>query len=210
MKADERKALVTNDLAKGLEDVIEGVKHPPRTAMYWVGGVVAVVLAVVLFRYFLWSSEVVSSGRWLTLDEVTFPEQATLVESKLAGTPQGRMLQFKEARMKLSEGLRRLGVNRESAIESIREATKLYEDLLKSAGRVPLLHQEALAGAARGREALGDLDDAKKWYESLARDYRSTPLGEDAAKQVKRLDENKGQLRELARELGPEAGGRPN
>ena len=170
------------------------------------------VLAVLLFNYFLSSSAAVSSGRWLALDEVTFPEQAELLDSNrtLSGTPQGRLLRFKEARMNMSQGLRLLGVHRASALERIQKATETYEDLLKSAGRVPLLHQEALAGAAKGSETLGDLEQAKKWYESLARDYKSSALGEDAAKQLKRLDESKAELRELAKELGPEPAGRDN
>lgn len=60
MKAEERKALVTNDLAKGLETVADSVVHPPKTALYWGLGLGAVAIVVLLFVFFVWSSNAAS------------------------------------------------------------------------------------------------------------------------------------------------------
>ncbi|MGL4554494.1 MAG: hypothetical protein ACRC33_25300, partial [Gemmataceae bacterium] len=92
MKAEERKALMTNDLAKGLEEAYEGVTHPPKTALYWVLGIAAVAVAVLLFSYIVWTGEVASSGRWTALDDAVFPEQLSLLDNdgKLKDSVQGR------------------------------------------------------------------------------------------------------------------------
>jgi hypothetical protein len=211
MKAEERKALMTNDLAKGIEEAYKDITHPPKTALYWTLGIVAVVIAVLVFRYLMWTAESAASERWVALDEAVFPEQIALVDEKgtLKDTPQGRMLEFKEARMMLADGLRQLGLNPRGATTRLREAVEKYEQLLKNAGRVPLLHQEALWGAAKGNEALGDVTKAKEWYTKLANEYKSTALGADAEKQLKRL-ESSPELRELAKEFAVEAPGRPN
>ena len=210
MKAEERKALMTNDLAKGLEEAYEGVTHPPKTALYWTLGITAVVIAVLLFRYLMWTAESAASERWVALDDAVFTEQNALVDAAgtLKDTPQGRMLEFKEARMKLADGLRQLGLNPVGATARLRDAVEKYEQLLQTAGRVPLLHQEALWGAAKGNEALGDLAKAKEWYTKLANEYK-TALGADAKKQLDRL-ENSPEVRELAKEFAVEAPGRRN
>lgn len=212
MKAEERKALLTNDLSKGLETAIDGVTHPPRTAFYWVLGLAAVAAAVLLFYYFLQAAEAASSARWLALDGTPLPEQLALVDKDgaLKDTPQGRLLEYKEARLDLAEGVRMLGLNRGPAAERIAKATAKYEELLRSAGRVPLLHQEALWGAAKGNEALGDLTKAKQWYTRLADEYKTSALGQDAKKQLERLENSAADIRELVKELTPEAAARRN
>ncbi|MGL4554996.1 MAG: tetratricopeptide repeat protein, partial [Gemmataceae bacterium] len=129
-------------------------------------------------------------------------------DGKLKDSVQGRMRDFKEARLNLGEGVRLLGVNRAGAVTRLQAAVKKYEELLQTAGRVPLLQQEALWGAAKGNEALGELDKAKEWYTKLANEYK-TGLGADAKKQLERL-EGSSDLRELVKEFAPEATGRRN
>ncbi|NBO92973.1 MAG: hypothetical protein EBV06_11780 [Planctomycetia bacterium] len=210
MKAEERKALVTNDLAKGLEQAYEGAAQLPKTGLYWALGAVAVVIALLLFRYLMWTGEVASSERWVSLDETVFSEQIAIVDKdgKLKDTPQGRLLEFKDARLNLAEGVRLLGVNRGGAITRLQSAVDKYEELLRAAGRVPLLQQEALWGAAKANEALGNISKAKEWYGKLAADYK-TPLGADAKKALERLEAST-DLRELVKEFTPEAAGRRN
>jgi hypothetical protein len=107
----------------------------------------------------------------------------------------------------LSEGLRDLGGNstvRKAAIEKIQQGTELYDELAKQTGRIPLLHQEALWGAAKGYEALGgtdNLDKARAKYEQLRKEYESTALGKDARKQLDRLnsDSTRQDLRDISR-----------
>jgi hypothetical protein len=191
MKAEHRKELETNVLASQLGRAYEGLKQgPSRSTLFYVGAAALAVLVVFLFRYFLSSSETASSERWARLDEAVFPQQLQQVldDGEMKGTPQGRMAQFMEARSKLSDGMRDLGSKREVAIKSITRATELYEELRRTRGRVPLLHQEALWGAAKGNETLGEVDKARELYRLLAEEYPAASLGKEAKKQLERLD----------------------
>ncbi len=208
MKAEERKALEQNSLVHGLEEAYEGVKKGPSSAVfYWVGGIVAVALVVGLFWYFTGAAEAIASARWAALANVAFPGQLEdlLSKSDWKDTPQGRLARFKQARLDLAQGLRELGIDKKAALKLIETAAGEYEALMKASGRVPVLQQEAIWGAAKARETLGEIDKAKEHYQRLVKDYEKTALGEDAAKQIKRLDDpaNTRDLAEMRKEFGP-------
>jgi hypothetical protein len=205
----EKKELERNVLVEQLSKAYEGIKQgPSRGTVIFLAVVGAAVALYFIWTWFQTSSNRTASKRWLELDEVVFPEQLEkLVDDKdLKDTPQHRLARFKEARHKLAQGLRDLGNRqlRKEARAQIEEGTKIYEDLAKSTGRVPLLHQEALWGAAKGSESLGNIERARELYTQLKSDYESTALGKDARKQLDRLDSaaTKKDLQELARELG--------
>jgi hypothetical protein len=211
MKAEHRKELQTNVLAEQLARAYESLKQgPSRTTLYWIGGAVAVVAVVLLFRWFMSSSAEVASDRWKTLDEVVFAEQLDNVLEKgtLKDTPQGRLARYKEARLNLSQGLRELGFSRDLGRKHVEEATKAYEDLARKRERVDLLYQEALWGAAKGHEALGDLAEARKYYAQLSKEFPTSALGKDAAAAIDRLADTKNQadLEELKKAFGAPAG----
>lgn len=208
MKAEHRKALQTNTLAHELGKVVEGIKKgPSRSTLFYAGLIALAVVIFFTFRYFWRQSEASASQRWLEYDEVVFPEQLDgfLKNPELADTPQGRLARYKEARYKLGKGLRDLGANPSASLDEIRAATELYEGLLKGSARVDLLTQEALWGAAKGNEALDDLDKAREYYGRLAKEYPASALGKDAQKQLERLDspEGKRDIRDLAKALAP-------
>lgn len=208
MKAEERKALQTNALASELGKALDTIKQGPSrsTLIYLLVGV-AIVLGVLSFRWFWRSSEEAASHRWLKLDEVVFPEQlATLLsDPELQDTQQGRLAKFKEARLKLTQGIRDLGANPSLAQKHIEDGTKLYGQLVDASSRVPLLHQEALWGSAKGHEALGDLEKAREYYTRLKKEYPSTSMGKDAEKQIERLDSDAGKrdINALLKEFAP-------
>lgn len=205
MKAEHRKELETNALATKINEAYDRLKQgPSRTTWIWLGVLGGGILVVLLFRYFMNSSEANDSARWTNLDNVVFGEQLDeFIENKdYKDTTQGRIARFKEARVNLSDGLRLLGPERDKSLKRIEKATDLYEDLLKSPGKVPLLHQEALWGAAKGNEVLGNIDKAKTHYEKLIKEYPSSALGLDAEKQLKRLDSDDPLLKELNKEFG--------
>lgn len=207
MKAEERKALQTNSLAQELNKVVEGIKKgPSRSTVYYVALIGAAVLIFFTARYFWRSSETLASQRWLQLDEIVFQEQLeSFLNSELKDTPQGRLAQYKEARYKLSLGMRDLGTNPGEARKNLDKGTQAYEDLLKAPERVELLHQEALYGAAKGNEALNNIDKARGYYEQLQKKYPESALGKDAKKQLLRLDSDEGKkdAEELSKAFAP-------
>src|SRR5262249_37801068 len=158
----ERKEMVTNDLVKGINRAYEGIrKGPSRGTIITLAVIVAIVLTVILVRYFINTSNAADSKRWLMLDEAVFPAQLTglLDDEEMKDSTQYQIVRFKEARMKLTQGLRELGSGeskvREKARNDVADARKIYEELAKSSSRTPQLHQEALWGAAKASEALG-------------------------------------------------------
>jgi len=96
-----------------------------------------------------------------------------------AGTVPARAARFLEARLLLARGVEKLGAwlaetnptareKLENAPEYLQKAAKTYADLSKESSDVPALQQEALLGAAKAYESLGDLETAKKFYKQLA------------------------------------------
>lgn len=216
-KAKEEEG-VTTTLAQGLEQAYEGVRQPSSSTLFWVGGIVAVGLVVFLFWYFLTSSETVSSQRWRELGGIAFPAQldAYLEKAELRDTPQGRLAQFKKARMDMTTGMRNLADDTPSlaaeARELVAEATKNYVSLSRVSGLVPTLQVEAVLGAARGYEALGDFDEAKKYYQKLVEEQKDNDIGKMATKKLDELNEkaNQADLLRLKESFGARGEARPN
>jgi len=208
MKAEERKALETNVLAQQLGRAVEGIKQgPSRETTIFLIVVAVIALVAGLFYYFYTSAINTASNRWLRLSSIVFTEQLDqfVEESDLKDTIQGRLGRFKEARVKLNSGLRDLAANYDSASKDIQSAIEMYTSLIPSVTRLPLLHQEALAGCARGHEALGNMDEAIQFYERLVREHPTSALGKDASTQLTRLNELAGRkaAEELARSFAP-------
>src|SRR5262249_37699953 len=145
-------------------------KNTPRGTGLFLGIAVVVVLIVLLFRYFYLSSEATASERWVRLDQATFVGEVEAIagDAELKDTEQARMARLLAARMKLDGGLKNLGINRDQALKEIEEARSLYTELSKSTGRVPLVQQEALYGAAKANESLGQIKAAEELYQQLA------------------------------------------
>jgi hypothetical protein len=207
MKAEHRKELQTNVLADSLGRAIRGIKEGPSRNTVLVA--VLVLLAVALFlvwRYFSASAAEGDSDRWVQLDSLATPEQLDkFVDNKdLQGTSQVRVATFMVARLKLSQGLRELaGPRRGQAQEDIRKAAQTYEKLAADSGdwsrENPLLPQEALLGAAKAYEALGELATAKGFYQKLKDSHPGSTFAHDADEQLKRLESSK-DLPEVAKE----------
>jgi hypothetical protein len=223
----ERKELERNVLAQQLGRAYQGIKAgPSRGTVIFISVIVAAVLIYFIYQYFARSSAETHSLRWLEVDAVLFPEQLdTLLDTEKGNvvpgesfpkdTPQYRIAQFKEARSLMAQGLRDLGsfnpATRTEARTRIKEATELYDKLAETPGRTPLLHQEALWGAAKGYETLGGPDNIEKARERCeqllhpTRGYPKSVLARDARKQLDRLndDATRKEIDEIDRELKP-------
>ena len=208
MKAEHhRKELQTNLLADRLGRAVQTLTQAPsRSTLVYVGLAALVVLLILAWRWFSASSEASSSERWARLDGLVFGEQLDgfLQDREVQGSRQGLVARFKEARLLLQEGLRDLASRKTEARDRIEKGTQAYEGLLKESLPVPLLQQEALWGAAKGYEALGNVEKARGYYERLTREHGNSALGKDAGKALARLDDpdSKPDLEDLAKEFG--------
>jgi hypothetical protein len=193
MKAEHRKELMTNTLAHRLGEVVQSVKEGPSRGTLFVLAAVGLVVVLALIWYYLTTSaKEADSARWLKWDSLTTPEQLkAFVENKdVEGQPQGRLARMGEARRRLYEGLRQLGNPnfRKPAASDLQKAAELYGQLSEECADKPLLHQQALMGAAKAHEGLGQADQARAYYRQLNDKYGDSVLGRDAAEQLQRLD----------------------
>ncbi len=205
MKAEHRKELQTNALADGVGRFIQNVKAgPSRSGLVVVVLIALLVLAVFGWRHFAAVRRERVSDLWRQVDEVDrqlaaaedMPSLETALKEidQTAGGHQdtwaGRTLRFQKARTLLRLGLERLYAERDrpKALEQVKEAADLYEQLAERSADVPALHQEALMMIAKARESLGDVEAALSKYRELAGRYPNSAQGKEAAQRVKFLD----------------------
>jgi hypothetical protein len=208
MKAEHRKELQTNTLANKLGEAIQGMKEgPSRGTVLVLFAVALVVILVLVWRYFSTTAEENESARWLRWDGLSTQEQlkAFAEDKDVQGHLPGRLARLEEARRDLHDGLRDLGglgASRTQALDEIRKAAGQYDKLAEECADKPLLHQQALLGAAKAHEALGETDQAQQFYQQLADKYGRTGLGREAEDQIQRLKEaeKNGDLKALREE----------
>jgi tetratricopeptide (TPR) repeat protein len=206
MKAEHRKELQTNVLADRLGKAIQGIKEgPSRGTMLLVGGAALVGLLAFIWWYFWSTSQAADSARWAQWDGLlTPPALESFAQNKeIQGTAQGRVARFQLARLNLQTGLRELGSARAAALENLRKAAQRYEELANETSDSPLLLQEALLGAGKANESLGNVDKAKAFYQKLANDHPNSPFARDGKAQLERLEKDGKDLQELANEYKP-------
>jgi tetratricopeptide (TPR) repeat protein len=217
MKAEHRKELMTNTLAHRLGDAVQSIKEgPSRGTIVVLSAIGLIVIGILAWRYFSNLSEEKDSARWLRWDSLTTPEQldAFVKSNDVQGHVQGQVGRIEEARRALHDGLRKLGSPpaRKEAIDDLKHAADLYDDLVAQCGEKPLLHQQVLMGAAKAHESLGNIDQARDYYQQLRDKYGNSVLAKDAAEQLQRLDEadKSGELKALRDEFAPPPAPPPN
>ena len=209
MKAEHRKELMTNTLANRLGEAVQSMKEgPSRGSLFVLAAIGLIVILALVWHYLASSGEESDSARWLKWDSVATPEQLkAFVESNKGadGQAQGRLARLEEARRSLHEGLRQLGNagTRKKALDELKEAAGLYEKLAEECADKPLLHQQALMGAAKANEGRGEAEQARKYYQQLHDKYGNSVFGQEAAEQIQRLDaaEKNGDFKALREEL---------
>lgn len=217
MKAEKRKELAKNDLAAGIEKLITGVTEGPskNQVTYITLGVVGVALVITMvytWIYFANQSKIADGNRWEELNRIisanswsASPDdlQRFADDKKNAGTPQARLARFELARYWMQSDRDLASRDRRAeALSSVKKARDLYIKLIDESGDMPALVQEALMGAAKGSETLGDIDQAKKYYEKLVKDYPQSVYGKDATKQLERINNGKDDLDKLQTLIG--------
>jgi tetratricopeptide (TPR) repeat protein len=194
MKADHRKELKSNVLSEYLEKFYESLKAGPQskstTAWVLLAVAVGVVAAWFYFRH-------TAPLPWTDLQNTDDTKLQTLAE-KYRGTPLARVARFQQARDLLARGQLALAAEPKRAVEDLDRASSLYQDLAIDCNDDPILRDEALLGVATAEEARGNLEQAKEYYEKLAKAAPKSDWGKMADDRAKDL------ANELQAGSGPE------
>ena len=224
MKAEQRKELERNVLAEKIGNIGQVFKNRPTNTVYAVLGVLLVTVIVYsAFRYFRARSLREDSARWEKLETTaSVPELREFIKNN-QGTTAARTARYMLARALLDRGIHNLGsrglftedpknprTNHAQAIEDLKEARQLYEELIPQSKGMPNLIQEALMNRARVEESLsgtdqGSLDKAIELYNQLAREYPDSPLAEAAKKQAEKIANNKAEVQQFYEGLNKQA-----
>jgi hypothetical protein len=186
MKAEHRKELQTNFLADRLGKWMQALKTGPKPSSTSLAGWVFVLVAVGLIVGWMLYSRKAREDRsqlWLALEQdYELPAKLEDLSQKNQGTEPALVARFQVARDKLRSGLKdlytRFSTQRTEAVDKVREAGELYEQLARDAQSTPVLVREALLGAATAHESLGEVSKAIELYTQLQENYRKSPLGE--------------------------------
>jgi hypothetical protein len=114
------------------------------------------------------------------------PDRLGEVIRKYPGTPAARWSQMLLAESAITEGSQQLFGDRERARQRLTNAVDLYTAILaeRPGG---LIGERAVFGLAKAREALGEIDDAKRGYESLVTEYPASAVRGLAEQRIRAL-----------------------
>jgi len=208
MKAEHRKELQTNVLADKLGHFIQGLREgPSRGAVIFWGLVLTAVIVFFVVRYFIRSSEEAASELWNKWDQASSPLQLDALAKENPGKAQARLARFELARLNMVQGLATLAWQREEAVKKLRDAAEAYEKLIDESSDTPHLAQEAMLGAAKAHESMGDLDKAKGLYSRLAKAYPKSKMGMEAAARAEQIDSKGKELSDFYKQMNDLAQG---
>jgi predicted negative regulator of RcsB-dependent stress response len=169
MKAEKRKEIETNSLARWLSNVRAGTKR--RAAYLWIGGILAVILLIVGWNYFSKSRARSQAEQWIALDDADSKDELKAVREQYRDSIVGRVARVRLARLALGQdGIEKLGTTdveaRKAAITSIEDARDLYAGVAPELKDNAALQQEAWLGAAAAEEALMTAPDGDNTSQS--------------------------------------------
>lgn len=202
MKAEERKELQTNSLARFIGRLKHNLKAGPskRTTVIW--GIVLLALAVFV-GWRIASAVTAKRNSHRSLELLMAPSTDALDEfiDKNKGTVQAQIARLQVARQKLKEGLAGLYTRRADARDQLKEAAADFEALAKPFKATPVLVQECLLGAGKAYEGLGDFDKALDAYAQLEARFKEGPLVKEGAARAEHIKKNRDELVRLNKEI---------
>jgi hypothetical protein len=198
MKAEQRKELETNTLADRMGLLVQRVKASQRrTVLLYLLG--AVVLLVCLWYSYNWwyGRDRDTSEQWILFHDGS-RDRLQHVGKENANTPAG-----KAARLQIAwflywhGGIKSVGGEPTDAMEHIRAAKKVYEQLVEDCSKDDadkVFHQQALLGLAVSQESLAVqsrefLSKAKTAYKELADAYPKSAEGRFAKERLEILND---------------------
>jgi hypothetical protein len=220
MNAEHRHELERNELAAGVQTLVEKAKSGQLINPRILGIVVVAVLVLGLWWYLASSGQSAASLQWRELDRVATRTDLEEYARANANTAAGRIARLQLARIKMGpDGLAKLnqrsGDIRDKAIAAVEEAKAEFVALAGEFKSDPTLQAQCLEMAATGELALvgipkspgsteyrGSVDVAIAHLKTLAQTVgEATAAGKAALEQAADLDKNRDKVIDLGREL---------
>lgn len=179
-----------NDLATRALDLIDRARPHATTIL-----AVAVAGLVAVMAWLLISNQV-AAGRaqsWNAFlsavasdDPRSLREALADVTRRYPATTAAQWAEIVLADLAVSEGTDLLFVNRDQAAQRLQAAINSYSGVI-AARPTGMLAERATFGMAKARESLGQLDEARRGYEAVAREQSSAGLKRLAAERTEAL-----------------------
>jgi hypothetical protein len=188
MKTERRHELQHNALADALGTAVEGVKPYNQIIL---GCILAVVVVIGVGRYLSIQSQAGSVDSWNSYLRATASDNLSDlsdVVERHPGTPAAFWSNLFIGDRSLDRGLEQLFVNKANAKDELKKAEEAYAAVLEKA-REPLLLQRATLGLGRVNESNGELDKARKQYESFGKKWPDSIYASLAKQRLDDLDE---------------------
>lgn len=186
MQAADRAEIEDNDLAQATMSIVDTIRPHVATIAAAIG-----VLLAASFGWTLYSSQKVAEQEQAWNDclaALTAGDAVRLQEvaNRHVGSPAGTWARLLLADGALADGCRRAFTDNQRGREQFQAAIDGYTGILaqKPGG---IAAERAAFGLAKAREALGQLDLAKKGYETVAAEHGGGPLTDLAAQRAAAL-----------------------
>ena len=190
MKSERRHELAENDLADSVENLAERFRPYVATILTAaIGGLVAVIVG--LFVSSRWEASRAESwdaclAALTTGNEDAFRE----VLIRYPATPAAQWAELVLADRAVSEAtsllFQKLDPANDIARQRLEQAVAAYQGLLAEQP-TGMIAERATFGLAKARECLGELDEARRGYETLATEYANSPMADLAAARATEL-----------------------
>ena len=191
MKAEHRKELETNVLADRMGRLLENFKQKPeRGTMFWViGGIGAVLIAFLAFRYYQVGKNE-NSEAWLAY----YDGNVKKLREEYGDKMPGKALEFEQAWELTWTGIKKFGIDPNGAQKYLEVASQLYQKLRDECEGDPVLVPEAIYGQAVIKETLAirdrkNLDDAIDYYKEVADKHSKSAFGKLAKDRLEILED---------------------
>ncbi len=192
MKAEERHELAENDLAEGLETMLE--RYTPHLAT---GLVVAIagLVGVIAWQVIAGQWQAGRAQSWDGCLAALASGDEEVFRDVIRRHPQSRAALWAElvlADRAISQGtdllFTKVTGETDRARELIGRAADSYLAILAT-GPGGMVGERATLGLAKARESLGEFAEARRGYETLATEFASSPMASLAARHARNLDQ---------------------
>jgi predicted negative regulator of RcsB-dependent stress response len=190
MKSEERHKLQQNELADYLAKAVENLK-PYQNGI--LGGIMLILVAILLVHWWNGKSakenELASTEFYNATNKAMTtgnPSELVALVDKYPGHPSAPQAALTAGDIYLNSACTLLFSNKAKAKGELGDAVTIYQKVLPTLTN-PFLKAQATFGLARTQECQNQLNDAKKNYEEIVKNWPDGPYGVLAARRLENL-----------------------